>query len=478
MGFWGNMELNKRTKLSLVICLALMSKDISFARYTIKQAYNKSVYTIKTKDGDIDYTFEMGDKGISDYMLPRVMQKVLSERFPTRRVPRMDELDDNMIIKKFTDIVNTFVVEPKDKGSLEYVKYHEDLINLQNNLMTICDMAEDCNILNDEVNLLTSSLFMLDNMILKNSQTGQLSNKADTTLLLDTCLNGGQEAMESIYEEYPWGRSRTFKDSDPKLEKEIARLITYCMLCKDTVPNLDINERMDNVMQYSVMFSNGQSLRFSLSNRDCEEKDFREFKDKVYDEILCRNGFTDTSIYAPEDKEAFVMAVIKQNIDHNKNILYSFKKCIEDHVMNFGRDSKIFSSVALNLLDVFGENEEEYPDGMPLENNSCASINKLFDRNYDKLSQDPLLAYKMLTKFAKKHSAGGIRDYLQSKYPDAEIKEITVDNLEDLPPELADLIAGTMQQMIGKVQEDYDPTINYPYPDEEEMNDDDGQNLK
>lgn len=468
------MKLDNRARLSLAVSLAILSKDISFARYTIKQAYNKSVYTIKTKDGNLDYTFDMTGKNIPEDMLECVLQKVLEEKFPTRRVPRMDELDDNMIIKKFTDVINYLVQEPKDKSSTEYVRYHEDLINLQNNLMALCDMAEECNILNDELNILTIPLFILDTMILKNTKDPQLSNRADTEKLLKGCLDNGEIALEqTVYKDYPWAKSTGLKDSDRELEKEIARIITYCMISKDIAPSIDINERMDNVMQFSAMFSNGQTLTFALSNRECEEKDLKEFKDKIYDEILSRNGFSDTSVYSPEDKEAFVMTILKQNVDVSSTILYGCKKCIEDHVINFGRDQNIFNSVILNVLDLMGGNDDEYPNGLELENKGCAEINNLFDRNYDKVSEDPTLAYKMISKYLKQFSSSGIRDYLQSKYPDAEIKEITIDNLDNLPPELADIIAGTLQQLMGQSEEkEFDPTVNYPYPDEDELNDD------
>ena len=467
MGFGvENMELNNHNKAVMSLALAILSENLSFSRYSMRQAQCSDIYKIKSKDGSIDYLFDFKNTKDFDSMFRNLLHEVLTERSKTR-VPTIDELnDDELALKKFVQITNSFVTCPKDQKSLEFTKFHQDQIRIQNHLFALCEMAEEANILNGGVDILTATLFILDKLVLYNTKNNTLEKVNDFKVYLNTCSEGGKSALDDLKKDQRWIGSNEAKTIDHDLGKEIAKLMTYNLMSKDIDTQLDANEKLNNTLMLSSIFSNGQELTLYVHDRECLSKDIDLYKCDLFNEIMSRNGFTQPNAYDPKIKEAFTVSILKDELNTNKKFLAAYENCIDNGYFNFGRDQYIVGAVALNILGLNGLDEDSH-DLETLDGKGSEEIINIFANNYERILKDPLLAYRKIQKVVKS-KAGSFKDYLQSKYPDAEIVELDLDDIENIPDELMGVIGQMIEEAEDEDEDDYDPTTNYPYPDEDE----------
>ena len=161
------MELSNINKLSMSIALAIMSDRYTLTKYNIRQARNKSMYEIKDESGDKSYIIGFDEEKDYHEMFADIMQNVLLERFPKKRVPTADELNEGRFSsKKFVDIVNSYSLDAPDHNSQEYAGQLDVFSRIVGNMMTMCDLSEEANQLNLETKTISSAVFMLDRTLM------------------------------------------------------------------------------------------------------------------------------------------------------------------------------------------------------------------------------------------------------------------------------------------------------------------------
>lgn len=461
------MELSNINKLSMSISLALMSEKYSLTRYRMIQARNTSIYEIKSLEDGKSYIIGFDEEKDYSEMFGEILKNVISERFPKRRQPTLDELNDSTFAsKKYIDIVNSFSLDA-ESGTEEYSLQKKAFDRISSNMIEMCDIGEELNHLSLETRTIADAIFITDKTLMHRYASNDIILLSDLEEQLRANNSGIQHQKDMMAKEFPWVNESEANQPDFELEKAIARTLTYNFITSDT-PTIAMNadENLGNTLFFISGFKNNQEISFILHNRETLRKDFEEYRDLLYSEIMCRHGFTSPEAFDTNAKEALTFAILKDNMKPYSSYLNAYLRAMDLQGLNFGRDQRILGAVALNIISLYGL-DESLTDLSNLEKFNNKEVSEIFEKNYEMIKTSPTLAYQLVKKLEKKNKLNNnhqtFEDYLRTMFPGAEIKEIDLDKLDDLPEFLKDLIMDSMDDESNG----FDPDEDYPYPDDD-----------
>lgn len=468
------MELTNINKLSLSIALSLMSDKYSLSRIRMKSARNLSNYQIMSEDYMKSYYIGCDEEKDYSKMFGEMMQNVLSERFPKRREPTLDELrDSNFACKKFVDIINSYSLDAPNKESVEYATQLSEFNRISADMMEMCDIGEELNFLKIETKAVADAIYIVDQTLMKRFDSGDTIHVGDLENIIHTCHYGIKTQQEDIEKEFPWVKRPLGNQIDYDLEKQIAKTLTFAVIYDGFSAGMSSNENIANTMFFYNSFDNAQELEFVLHDRDTLADDFKKYRDDLYSEIMCRNGFTSPESYTDDIKEGLTFAIIKQHKKSYTSFLNAYLQATESQGINIGRDQRILGSVALNVMSLYGL-DPTLSDLTDLEKYNNKEITEVFANHHDILIKNPAMAYVMVKNFYKGqeiyHKLKTFEDYFREAFPGLDIHKIDVENMDELPDFIKDVLDKMTDELYDQINPmvNYDPTIEYPYPNENE----------
>ena len=437
------MKLNNNQKTSLSIALALMSKDIEFSRYNIKAVQNKSVYTINNHGG-INYTIDFSNNKNSNQMFRDLIYYLSVER-DMDICPTLEELkNDDLALTQFAKILNSFIDHGPDDTVLDYQKKKYEVTQLLNKIKTVAEMSEVANILNDEFLTLDSASFILHQCIVNKFDKNTLNDEEDVISWLEACQEGNKIHINEFktLNEINWvdEKKTTYPHTSDAFNKNIAKLITLCILNPEVFCAIEAIGQFDNTIQFRTLFNTSYDSQMFIHDRQHAVTDFMNFRRNLYDQILNKNGFTETENIKDSEKEKIVFDIIKTNPKINIGYFGYYKSAMEDLSINFGRDQRILGAVALNLASVMG-GYNITNDLSNLKDMDFDEVSDIFNRNYELISRHPSIALQVINiiENEKITSPSSFEDFLKSKFPNATIHAIP--RQEDIPDEIKDILA-------------------------------------
>ena len=433
------MEISNEHKKSLSMALAIVSDAFSITRYSIPRAGNLNMYNIKSNDGEIDYTINFNQDEDYDDMFRDILLKAVEQYSDTRRVPTLDELDDNgLAIKKVVEVFNS--VKDDAVNAEEKEDFDVNMFRLSNDLVEFCNWGEHSNYTNGEIRTTSDAAAFLDSFVDKGLTFGNNVSSADIAkAMIESDENYKIHNMKMAVHQ-PWmirNKQRTSRED----EKKLVKILTYLNMYQDV--NTDINTYKDlgNLMNLNSMFNNGENHQFIVHDRVLLGEDIDQFSDEMYTAILNHAGYINIEDKTLEQKEGLAFSVIRNAIADPKDFLLRYKIAVEDGVFNFGRDSRVMCAVALNVLASSdnGNNSLKH-----IEEFSTTDIAKIFDYHYSIATSDPLRAYKKIRNLVNsgelvmEKKPLTFEDYLRGKYPGINVNQVNGEDIMDMMDAIGD----------------------------------------
>ena len=475
------MGITNENKLSLSIALAIISDEFGIGRINIKQAGNLNCYMINSCDEELSYFINFNEKQDYDEMFRKIIAKSLKGRFPSKRVPTLDELEDeNFALKKVTDFINSYYFKDTDAWSLS--DQRDDFDRITSDMMSMCDFGEEMNKLSAESTVVGDAILLVDKTLIKRYDKGIDVKPQDLMNLINTRNKDNAKFQSDLLKTYPFLKDEKIDDIDEDLEKEIAKVLTYNVLYKDLSTDIDPDKTLGNYIFFDSMFDNNQKMQFILHDRVSLKEDIEKYKDDLYTEIISRDGIMNPEDYDIEDKESLAFDAVMDNIKDNPAYLLLYKKALASQSLNWGRNQRIMGAIALNVISALGLSEDltKMPD---LEGIDSIDASDIFEENYNLIDKKPTLAIQIINslirdkKIEQAPSHKTFEEYIKQTLADLDIH--VVNDLKNAPAEVQDIVSEIMD-MLGEDEDyndieyieypPYDPTIEYPYP---ENNDDD-----
>lgn len=439
----------------------------------MKSARNLSNYLIASEDYDKSYYIGFDKEKDYSKMFGEMMQDVIVERFPKRREPTLDELsDNNYACKKIIDIINSYSLDAP-KESIEYSSQLSDFNRITADMMEMCEIGEELNHLSIETKAVADAIFIVDQTLMKRFSSGDTILLSDLENVIHTCHYGITKQQEDIAKEFPWVNRPLGNQMDYDLEKEIAKTLTYSVIYDGFSAGMSSNENIANTMFFYNSFDNAQELEFVLHDRDTLADDFRKYRDDLYSEIMSRNGFSSPESFTDDIKEGLTFAIIKDHKKSHTSFLDAYLRATEAQGINIGRDQRILGAVALNVMSLYGL-DPALSDLRNLEKFNNKEMSEVFAKHHEMLVKNPSMAYVMVKKFQKKELKYGapktFEDYFREAFPGLDINTIDVDNMDELPDFIKDVLDRMTDELYDQINPmtNFDPTKEYPYPNEDE----------
>ena len=434
------MEITNEHKKSLSMALAIVSDAFTITRYSIPRAGNLNMYNIKSTDGEIDYTINFNQDEDYDEMFRDILLKAVEQYSDTRRVPTLDELDDNgLAIKKVVEVFNSVkndAVYAEEKDMLD-----NSMFRLSNDLVSFCNWGENSNYINGEIRTTSDTAAFLDILVDKCLTFGQSASSADIAQAMIESEGNYRLHNMQLASDHAW-IVRNKQTTSREDEKKLVKILTYLNMYQDVNTNINTHKQFDNLISLNAMFNNGENHQFVIHDRVQLGEDIDRFSDEMYTAILNHAGYINIEDKTLEQKEGLAFSVIRNAICDPKAFLLGYKRAVEEGAFNFGRDSRVMCAVALNVLAASdnGDNTLKH-----IEEFSTTDIAKIFDYHYSIATSDPLRAYKKIRNLV---NSGDLvmekkpltfEDYLKDKYPGLNVVQVSGDDLMDLMDTVSDL---------------------------------------
>lgn len=474
-------------KGAMTVALSLLLKNVSFNKYNFARLRNRSFYTIKSKDGEIDEAFKFDGEDNFDEVLAKLTKRFADSMSVSYVQEKLSS--PNYCLDIISDSFNTFC----DNSGYEPIEDIKDIKEdfLDKTMDTIQEFMDKGTQSTGE-----RDFFRLAGQTLTYIQLAMLNDNQ----LSDDELSGVLEFYESKIEEelQSFPHDWIFDDDKEQANNDLlnqlrARLCTINALNKDkalffSIPTLDNHAglKIDDSNNYT---RSPQTLYFH--SKPYAMSDTVEFANKFYDEIIAPTtpNMEDIESLPLHIKEQLAIKKTLENLTPEtlKKIAsinyHNYERSLD--CVNVGYEQQIVDSAILTIASLTGDNIE----GHNIEDFSTLTaekLKKLFDSNYQLAGEQPALAFKISQKHKPKtikyNKSGNFMDFISSimgqlpdilKNPDQNVALIFGDEEQNsdgelvYDEELTDDEAEALDSMEDSITEyDYDPEVDDLNPKE------------
>ena len=448
------------------IALAIVSENLDLTKFGFQLAQNTNLYNIKSKSSDLDYYINLREDKDCAEMFNNILLHVCKER-NIKNLPTLEELqqNDGLALRKFLDVMNSFLYRSAaDSG--KNVQQLKDYSRIQTTLEELSKHSLNANMLNQEAFVLSEVRFLINHMIFEKFNSFERTSQDELLTYLSASNMYNAHTNNFFAKEYNWIFEPKETNPSPDFDKQIAELLTLCLLSTDVRTSISFNNQLDNTIEIKAKINNNENQLF-LHDRVSAQNDFEKFKTSVYDEILLENGYNSDNSMTNEGKDETVFDIIKSKADVPKTYLNFYKDCLVDGKMNYGRDRKIMGAVALNIISILGK-DTHVANLSNIRSQSNGKLRNAFRQNYDLISGNPSIALQIINKIMtedKRNTSSmdnelDINDLFERMCKGANIHIVDANNLDELPPEIRGIVEDVIKEIGNRQSGNIDDILN------------------